>query len=281
MPPFFIIVKHLKKMVKKLWFKQDYTPDTNTKPWKRPYDWKLCKDKLYRDVLEQIHKLIDYQESELYIVPRMIKRPINTKLEIYLWGISDDKDYIMENCKYCLETAKKYNLKPNILGLNYDWKNIVQPKTTSSWALEVSRIYLIRDLIKDKDDDTIFLIMDGFDTLFQGAESEILENYYSTNTDLLISEIIHINENYYSTNTDLLISAEKAKNINHTFENKLDYYNKVFWVTTNDDDVLSNDSFYNPFTKSYPKILHVIGGRRENEQLYKEIYSKILNLFII
>ena len=72
-----------------------------------------------------------------------------------------------------------------------------------------------------------------------------------------------------------------AKNINHTFENKLDYYNKVFWVTTNDDDVLSNDSFYNPFTKSYPKILHVIGGRRENEQLYKEIYSKILNLLII
>jgi len=73
---FFHYCQEFKEDGKKLWFKQDYTPDTNTKPWKRPYDWKLCKDKLYRDVLEQIHKLIDYQESELYIVPRMIKRPI-------------------------------------------------------------------------------------------------------------------------------------------------------------------------------------------------------------
>lgn len=58
----------------KVWFKQDYTPETNTRPWKRPYNWKLCKNKLNKSVLYQIHKLIDYQGSKEYISPRIIKR---------------------------------------------------------------------------------------------------------------------------------------------------------------------------------------------------------------
>ncbi len=58
-----------------------------------------------------IHNLIDTQEKNTYNEPRIIYNPRETKLEIYLWGISDDKEYIIENSKYALDTAKKYNLK--------------------------------------------------------------------------------------------------------------------------------------------------------------------------
>ena len=170
---------------KKLWFKQDYTKDTKIKPWKRPYNYHNAKEISYQYVLQLIDKLIRSQETDNYIVPRIIKRPTN-RLEIYLWGISDDEQYIMENCKYCLQTAHKFGLKPKILGLNYDWES----KTGKcKFARVNSRIYLIKDLLDkfDDNDDTVFLIMDGFDTLFNGDPSEILENFYRYNTDLLMS----------------------------------------------------------------------------------------------
>lgn len=77
---FFHYCQEFKEDNKKLWFKQNYTPDTNTKPWKRPCNWQLCTDILYKKVLHEIHKLIDYQESNQYIIPRIIKRQYNTKL---------------------------------------------------------------------------------------------------------------------------------------------------------------------------------------------------------
>ena len=77
---FFHYCQSFKKDSKIFWYKQDYTSNTNTKPWKRPYNWQLCKDTLYKKVLHEIHKLIDYQESNEYIIPRTIKRPYNTKL---------------------------------------------------------------------------------------------------------------------------------------------------------------------------------------------------------
>ncbi len=184
---FYHYCQEFKEHNEKLWFKQDYTSSTLSMPWKRPYAWENCTDKLYKGVLKTIHNLIDTQEKNTYNEPRIIYNPRDTKLEIYLWGVSDDKDYIKEKSKYALNTAEKYNLKPKICGLNTKWPEIIKEKTNSDWSTLISRFYLIRDIIEKGGNNTIYLFMDGFNTLFQGDKEKILHAYFSQNTDILIS----------------------------------------------------------------------------------------------
>ena len=184
---FYHYCQQFKEEDKKIWWKQDYTSSTLSVPWKRPYAWEKCTDELYKGVLKTIHNLIDTQENNTYSEPRIIYNPRATKLEIYLWGISDNEEYIRENSKYALNTAEKYNLKPNICGLNTKWPEIIKQETNSNWNTEISRFYLIREIIDRSSEDTIFLFMDGFDTLFEGNKEKILDIYFSQNTDILIS----------------------------------------------------------------------------------------------
>lgn len=167
---------------RKIWFKQDYTPDTLQRPYKRPCNWRDIKDKSYKCVLRLLHELIDYQKSPSYITPTVIDIPTNN-LDVYLWGISNNEKYIMDNCKYSLNTARKYKLNPKILGLNYGWSRLQHIEH----GFVLSRLYLLRDLTMKIKDNRILLIMDGFDTLFNGTKEEILERFYSQNTNLLIS----------------------------------------------------------------------------------------------
>ena len=309
----------------KLWYKQDYTDDTLTRPWKRPYHWEKVTETSYRYVLQLLDKLIRYQKSSDYITPRVIKRPTN-RLEIYLWGISDDTPYIMENCKYSLATANKFGLKPKILGLNYDWKS----KTGNhKFGMLNSRIYIMKELLDkiEDNDDTIFLIMDGFDTLFNSNQTKILENFYKCNTDLLISaeqvytyqwgeykniyDATYHNSKYKYLNAGTYIGYKSAitkminecinifekctmernydcgeeqgflgryiaENINNKYQNKLDINNELFWVTSNENNVLNKNPFFNINTGTNPSIIHVIGGRGQDEQIYIDTCNKIL-----
>ena len=66
----------------KIWFKQDYTPNTLRRPYKRPCNWRDIKDESCKCVLRLLHELIDYQESNRYIKPRVIDIPTND-LDIY------------------------------------------------------------------------------------------------------------------------------------------------------------------------------------------------------
>lgn len=165
-----------------IWFKQDYTPKTLTRPWKRPVDWKKVNDEYQRYIIKMIHKIIDKQEKNSYSPPKttIINK---SKLDIYLWGISDDKEYILKNSEYALETAEKFNLKPKMLGLQYDWKYL----SHLAHGKVLSRLYILRDLAATIHDNRILLIMDGFDTLFKGNEEEILIKFYSAKTKLLFS----------------------------------------------------------------------------------------------
>jgi hypothetical protein len=105
------------------------------------------------------------------------------KLNIFLWGISTDESYIRNGCKYALETAKKFNLDPQILGLNYDnsFLDILQ------WKISLSRLYLMRDVTLKDDINRVMIFMDGFDTLFNGNETQILEKFHKFNTKILFS----------------------------------------------------------------------------------------------
>ena len=203
------------------------------------------------------------------------------KLDIYLWGIYDNKKYIMDNCKYSLTSARKYNLKPKILGLNYDSSHIKHIKH----RFVLSRLYLLRDLTLNISDNRILLIMDGFDTLFNGTKEQILERFYSQNTNLLISgekAFTYQWDNYkdkydkldylykylnagtfigysncikgmalscikmieesteFDRGNDQGMGKYLYNNFEKETENKLDY-NSLFWVTTNDNDIFTEN----------------------------------------
>lgn len=318
---FYHYCQEFKENQKKIWFKQDYTSSTLSVPWKRPHAWEKCTDELYKTVLKTIHSLIDTQENNNYNEPRIIYNPRQTKLEIYLWGISDDKEYVIENTKYALDTAKKYNLKPKICGLNSKWHNQTKKINNNQWIVEVSRFYLMKEIIENANEDTIYVFMDGFDTLFQGDKKKILNAYFSQNTDILISaekdytyqwaeykEAFLLNNNTteykflnagtiignkkgYKTlidnciktfekikegNTQGILGCEVSKALHKKKEVKLDIKNKLFWVTTRDEDLLTQNNYYNSVTKTNPLIIHLIGGRRNNKDIYKSIYEKIM-----
>jgi hypothetical protein len=52
----------------------------------------------------------------------------------------------------------------------------------------------------------------------------------------------------------------------------------IFWVTTNDNDILLKFGTCNKNTNTRPLILHVSGGRRDSIELYKKTCEKIMNL---
>lgn len=105
------------------------------------------------------------------------------KLNIFLWGISNDEIYIRAGCKYALQTAEKFNLHPQILGINY-YNSFLD---NLQWKIPLSRLYLLRDVTIKDDINRVMLFMDGFDTLFNGNESQILEKFYKFNTKILFS----------------------------------------------------------------------------------------------
>ena len=248
----------------------------------------------------------------------LYKNITKPKLDIYLWGISNNKKYIYDNCKYSLNTAYKYGLKPKILGLNHDNSHIKHLK----WGSVLSRFYLLRDLTNTIHDNRILLIMDGFDTLFRGTKEQIIKRFLSQKTDLLISaentftyQWEHFKDKYDKTNKIYKYvnagtfigysdSIKKMANtcinyINNSNDNdtgndqgllgkyvynnlqnhnqiKLDSDNSIFWVTTGDSKLLENNYKFNPITKTYPIIYHVICGRRDDFKVYLDVYNKIM-----
>jgi hypothetical protein len=105
------------------------------------------------------------------------------KLNIFLWGISNDESYIRDGCKYALQTAETFNLHPQILGLNYDNSFLDHLQ----WKTLLSRLYLLRDVTIKDDINRVMVFMNGFDTLFNGNERQILEKFYKFNTKILFS----------------------------------------------------------------------------------------------
>ena len=59
---------------KKIWFKQDYTEHALNRPWENICNYKDIDETSYNYVLKLIHNLIEYQKSDTYINPKIIKR---------------------------------------------------------------------------------------------------------------------------------------------------------------------------------------------------------------
>ncbi len=238
-------------------------------------------------------------------------------LLIYLWGISDNEEWIRENCRWSLSTARKYGLKPQLAGIGYDVRHLERYEHKA-----LARFYVLRDLLRNVSDSQIILIMDGFDTLFTGTARQIVTAFRRQRTQILVSAERSFTYQWheYKDKYDALSSPYRypaagtiigyagalrhlantcisyikqgfghgndmgllGKYIYENFETpsfvRLDTSCELFWVTTLDTKVFRQSPFFNPYTKTRPVILHMIGGGRENKHIYQEIGQLILDM---
>jgi len=151
--------------------------DSLYETFKNKYGVCYKKRKIFNNIKDSIPAAPIFKEFEIY----------QDKLNIFLWGISSDESYIRDSCKYSLETAKKFNLDPQILGINYDNSFL----DNLQWKIALSRLYLLKDVTIKDDSNRVMIFMDGFDTLFNGNEKQILERFYKFNTKILFSSEKH------------------------------------------------------------------------------------------
>jgi hypothetical protein len=165
------------------WYKQSYTPMTLQHPWERPPLSQVVEDEGQRDVLDRLHDLITYQ-THTGVRPRRIAVDADgSLLDVHLWAIADDEAWLRENCRWSLETARKCGLRPQLAGVGYDTRHLAHCKH----AVDLSRLYVLRQLLSRVSDTRLLLVMDGFDTLFRGTEEQIVSTFLRCDTQILIS----------------------------------------------------------------------------------------------
>lgn len=245
------------------------------------------------------------------------ERSSDCDLLTYLWGISDDEEWIRDNCRWSLSTARKYGLNPQLAGIGYDVRHLERYEHKA-----LARFYVLRDLLREVSDPQIVLIMDGFDTLFTGTAQQIVTTFRRQKTQILVSSEKSFTYQWheYKDKYDGLSSPYRypaagtiigyagalrhlantcisyikqglghgndmgllGKYIYENFETpsfvRLDTSCELFWVTTLDTKVFRQSPFFNPYTKTRPVILHMIGGGRENKYIYREIGQLILDM---
>ena len=240
------------------------------------------------------------------------------KNHIFLWGVAPHykKIYIYNESKYCLLTAKKYGLTPEIIGLGYDRRDA--PKSVQSQ----SRFYVLEEKLKTISDDDIVLIMDSFDTLFCGGSNEIISRFKLFNTKILFSAercftyqwaeyqknyeterspyrylgagtyigyahaIRHFNkecikmthQEKYKCGFEMgIMGAYLHEKYFQKESYRLDTNCDLFWVTTMDPRVeFENNALRNRFTNTHPIILHYVDGHRHKKSDYIKCFNHIM-----
>ncbi len=238
---------------------------------------------------------------------------------VFLWGIApySNKIYIYHESRYCLRTAARYGLSPEIIGFGYDRPD--RPKSVQSQ----SRFYALEERLKTVSDDDVVLVMDGFDTLFCGTAHEIVSTFQSFNTKVLFSAEKSFTYQWadYQANYETHPSPYRylgagtyigyAHAIRHLTEEcirmagtrrfcdgfemgimgaylhenyfrqetyRLDNGCDLFWVTTLDPPVeVQGNRLLNPFTNTNPLILHYVDGHRHKKAEYIRCFHQIMS----
>ena len=243
------------------------------------------------------------------------------KLKVWAWAINPDRKKMEDGSKRFLNTAKKFNIDVELIGIGYEYKR----------HQNQDRFYVLRDKLKTVSDEQIIVVMDAFDTLINGTENEIINKFLEKKTRILFSaekaysyqyleyknKFMNANSPYKFINAGTFMGyAKDIKKMNddciYTLENnnnykqaaemgimgiwvsdrlnkrniiKLDTKCDVFWVTTDDYEIFreqsisKNKNIQNIYSKTNPKILHVIGANamdyRSND--YDNAYQKIIH----
>lgn len=110
-------------------------------------------------------------------------------LRILAWAINEDVQKMEESCAPLLETAAVQGVAVELFG------------TGVKFVEHKQRVSLLRDFLADQNEkeDTIFVCMDGADTLLADGEETLLERFLHFETRILISaerDFVHQYEIY-------------------------------------------------------------------------------------
>ena len=236
-------------------------------------------------------------------------------LRILAWAINEDTHKMERDCSALLSTAERHGVDVELFGLGVKFVEHKQ------------RVDLLRQFLTSESEreTTVYVCMDGSDTLFNSDLSSLRERFLSFDTRILISaeraftyqfevfrerfESISSPYRYVNAGTfmgygdSILKMLEEMLEINkrvpvndqglmgiwahqNLFQPKLvklDTESEVFWVTTEDWDMIldseQSTTVRNPSTGTAPSIIHGIGGRAKGtrtEDAFRHLYCAIL-----
>lgn len=96
-------------------------------------------------------------------------------MKILVWGIEPNLQIAESKAKYLLNTANKFNIPVELLGIGHTYSGFR------------NRLYILIDYLKTINPETIILVMDGYDTLFNTPIDKVLDIFKSKNTRILFS----------------------------------------------------------------------------------------------
>lgn len=238
-----------------------------------------------------------------------------SEVEIFLWGINENKKLIQDMCRDSVNTAKFYDIPTNFMGLGIAFTEHKQ------------RVQILKNKLPTLDRDAVVVLMDGADTLFNDNKETLLRKFKEKNTRILISaergftyqyndfkdkfddknsncEYKYVNAGTFmgyagdilnmvndlieldkrrSANDQGLLGMWVHENMDNADLVKMDVNCDVFWVTTGDWGTIIDERFSNnlvvtnPFTKTRPCVVHYTG---KGDKHYVKGYNKLLKIIL-
>lgn len=98
-------------------------------------------------------------------------------MKILVWAATPNLELSKEKTKYLLNTANYYckNIEIELMGVEYRYRFLKD------------KIYILKKHIEQFEDDELILCIDGFDTLMNKSMKEVESDFYSFNTEIVIS----------------------------------------------------------------------------------------------
>jgi hypothetical protein len=153
------------------------------------------------------------------------------KLKIFIWGINEDENKMIQMSQNLKKTADKYSVDYKLFGIGQKW-----PKkgNLTTQRIEIMKEYL-ENLTEDQLKSNILLFMDGGDTFFNDNLNIILDKFLKFNTRILFSaekgytyQYEHFKEKY-DTNPSLYRYLNCGTFMGYT-DSLLDMINKVISI---------------------------------------------------
>lgn len=235
-------------------------------------------------------------------------------LHVYMWAIAptDQRDRVMDQSRYSLESARACGFEPKLLGLGHTIRN-----PERHWANVQARFYVLQDALRAHADDDLLLVMDGYDTLFlpHASPALMVDRFRHAGAVLMFSSekaytyqwpqykaqfdqntaayrylaagtfigrawairdmaqaCIHDMDHGLAGGNDMGLMGKYAAD--HPRRVALDYGRRIFWVTTNDQEH-AGQLFDEAVRELGAMIVHVVAGRRELSHIYMRMYHKL------
>jgi hypothetical protein len=239
--------------------------------------------------------------------------PSFTDVKVIAWAIDPLEENATLLSKYMLDTAKKYNVNVELIGIGQKYLNLKH------------KLYVLKDYLKTQNPKTLIICLDAYDTLINNNLTEAINKFKEKNTKIIISsekiftyqwgmfkdkfDDVESPYKYVNSGTyigcveDLELMLDEILELGTTYETDVDQgivgiwvYNNLdkpeiiqldtncdlIWVTSKDHESLkynqlNGSKLVNPTTNTSPFIIHSPGlGNEYVYECFKSAYDKIL-----